>query len=356
MKNNVYIINSGQLVKKDNTLCFLEGKNKIPNVDKDDFEINNSYEDVIDDFEQEEILTKKILPIENINAIYCMNELRFNTKLLNFLGNKNIPMHFFNYYGTYIGSFIPRAKYQSGILLVEQVKKYSDNNQRMKIAKEFVRAASQNILNNLYYYKKKGSNLTDAINQIEDLVHLIYRAKYINELMGIEGKIHTIYYSSWERFLYKYANNFQRSKQPPLDPINTLISYTNTLVYTLVLNEILQTQLNPLISFLHEPSERRYSLSLDIAEIFKPIIADKVIFSLINNKRIDDEHFTEGLNFCHLNQEGKKIVLKEFDDKITTTLFIKKLNKDVSIRYLIRLECYKLIKAIMNIEEYKAGI
>ena len=65
--------------------------------------------------------------------------------------------------------------------------------------------------------------------------------------------------------------------------IRTLVSYVNTLVYTKVLSAIYNTQLNPTVSYLHEPGSRRFSLSLDIAEIFKPIIGDRLIFSLLNN-------------------------------------------------------------------------
>ncbi|MDL0298323.1 CRISPR-associated endonuclease Cas1, partial [Clostridioides difficile] len=74
---------------------------------------------------------------------------------------------------------------------------------------------------------------------------------------------------------------------PPKDPVNALMSFGNSIMYTNVLSEIYKTQLDPTISFLHEPSTKRFSLSLDIAEIFKPIIIDTIIFSLINNKRIN---------------------------------------------------------------------
>jgi len=73
----------------------------------------------------------------------------------------------------------------------------------------------------------------------------------------------------------------KREKHPPTNPLNALISFANSLVYTTVLSEIYHTQLNPCVSFLHQPGERRYSLALDIAEIFKPLIGDPIIFNLI---------------------------------------------------------------------------
>ena len=119
--------------------------------------------------------------------------------------------------------------------------------------------------------------------------------------------------------------------------VNTLISFLNSLVYTTVLSEIYKTQLDPTISFLHEPGVSRFSLSLDIAEVFKPIIADRLIFSLLNRNQIQDKHFTQGLEYLHLDENGSKIILSEYDKRLKQTINHKELNKEVSYRYLIRL-------------------
>ncbi len=84
--------------------------------------------------------------------------------------------------------------------------------------------------------------------------------------------------------------------------INSLISFVNTLIYTKVLGELYRTQLNPTISYLHEPGERRFSLSLDLAEVFKPLIGDRLIFSLLNRNQITENSFTKELNFLHLKK------------------------------------------------------
>ena len=128
----------------------------------------------------------------------------------------------------------------------------------------------------------------------------------VQELMGIEGNIRKTYYRSWKNFINQDIEFAKRIKNPPDNAINSIISYTNTLVYTRVLSEIYKTQLNPTISYLHEPSERRFSLCLDIAEIFKPIIADKLIFSMLNKKQITENDFEKGLNFLYINEEKRK--------------------------------------------------
>ena len=135
--------------------------------------------------------------------------------------------------------------------------------------------------------------------------------------------------------------------------IRTLISYVNTLVYTKVLSAIYNTQLNPTVSYLHEPGSRRFSLSLDIAEIFKPIIGDRLIFSLLNKKQITEKSFTKDLNYLHLTKEASRTIVDELDKKLQTTIKHKELNKNVSYEYLMKLECYKLIKHLLGEKEYE---
>ena len=191
---------------------------------------------------------------------------------------------------------------------------------------------------------------------IEDIEAGFEDSEEINDiqtLMGVEGRMRHRYYQTFNEIL-KWGISFEkRTKQPPEDPINTLISFGNSMMYTTVLSEIYKTQLDPTISYLHEPSTKRFSLSLDLAEIFKPLIIDSVIFSSINNRVItaDDFSFTDGI--CLLNDEGRKKFISAYENKLETTIKHRKLNRKVSYRYLIRLECYKLIKHLLGDQEYK---
>ena len=172
--------------------------------------------------------------------------------------------------------------------------------------------------------------------------------------MSIEGRIREIYYRAFDIITDNKFPFVQRIKHPPDNAMNAMISFGNHLMYTAILREIYQTQLNPTVSYLHEPGARRFSLALDISEIFKPIIVDRVIFSLINQNIITEEDFAEELNYCYLNETGRKKFIKAFDEKMTSTIQHRKLNKTMSYKTLIQIECYKLIKHLTDIEEYKA--
>ncbi|MFA5524647.1 MAG: type I-B CRISPR-associated endonuclease Cas1b [Tissierellales bacterium] len=295
---------------------------------------------------------KKNLKSEVTDEIYLFGEVSMNTKLLNFVAQQKVIIHIFNYYGFYSGSFYPRETNISGYLLVKQVKSYDDNSNRVRIAKEILKSASYNIYRNLRYYNGRGVELDVPMKEIQSLINRLDFGESINELMGIEGNIRKVYYSTWNDIVKQDINFEKRVKRPPDNMINSLLSFVNSLIYTTVLSEIYKTQLNPIISFLHEPATKRFSLCLDIAEIFKPLIGERMIFSLLNKNQITEDDFERESNFIYLKEPARKKILMEYDKRLDQTISHRDLGRDVSYRYLIRLECYKLIKDIIGEKEY----
>ncbi len=324
MKRDYYFYNDGIIRRKDNTITFMSEENG-----------------------------NRDLPIENMGNLYVMSDMSLNTSLINLLSKYGVCIHFFNYYSFYTGSFYPREQLVSGNIIVKQVEYYQDNEKRMMIARALIDGASYNIFRNLRYYNGRGKDVKIEMETIEDLRKNIPKTTGIKELMGYEGNIRKTYYSVWNKIIDQDIDFTKRVKNPPDNMINTLISFVNTLVYTKVLGEIYQTQLNPTISFLHEPGTRRFSLSLDIAEIFKPLLADRLIFSLLNRNQITEKSFTKNLNYLHLTKDASKTIVSELDAKLQTTIKHRDLDKSVSYQYLIRLECYKIIKHLLGEKEYE---
>jgi len=310
MDRSYYILKSGSLYREQNVIVF---------------ETNEG---------------KKFLPIENVKDIYLLGEVSLNTKLLNFLSQNEIILHVFNYYGYYSGSFFPREKYISGKLLVLQVEHYLDFEKRLFLAKKFIEGSIFNILRNLKEVKSQ------KIEDIKEIFFELKNANDIEKIMNIEGRIREIYYN-------EFFEIEKRTRKPPLDPINALISFGNSLLYATIISEIYITQLNPTISYLHEPSERRFSFALDISEIFKPIIVDSIIKRVLNLNIINENDFLKELNYCYLNDEGKRKFIKEYEEKLKSTIKHRKLKRKVSYRMLIRLECYKIMKHLLGDEIYE---
>jgi len=252
-----YISSNGRIQRKENTLYF---------------ELKDG--------------TKRAVPVEDVETIHIFGEVDLNTKVLNFLSQQNKTIHVYNYYGYYSGSFMPRERAMSGDLTVKQAKHYLDSDRRLFLAHSFIMGAGHHILRNLRPYRDTEAFQGAARKEL-DRAH---ESENIAELMGCEGRMRDAYYQAFNTILKNGFVLEKREKRPPTNPVNAMISFGNSMIYTTVLTEIYHTQLNATISYLHEPRERRYSLSLDLAEIFKPLIVDPVIFKLINNNmiRLDD--------------------------------------------------------------------
>ncbi|MFC5559119.1 type I-B CRISPR-associated endonuclease Cas1b [Ureibacillus thermophilus] len=321
---NLYLFNNGKLKRKDSTIYF-----------------------ILEDG------TKKVVPIEQVENLHIFSEMEFNTSFINLLNQKDVFLHFYNYYGYYSGSYIPRKKKVSGFVDVKQAEHVLNPALRMYLAQQLIYSAIHHILRNMRRHKEEVGELIEEILEFKKQVS---KAKDIPTLMGIEGKVRLAYYQGLNAMIKNKDFYFEkREKRPPRDPINALVSFGNSMMYTAVLSEIYKTQLNPAISFLHEPGSRRFSLALDLAEIFKPLITDNLIFSLVNKRSIQKKHF-EFIEdeICLLNETGRKIFIQEFENRMSTTIKHRKLNRQTSYRFLIRLECYKLIKHLIGDEDYRA--
>ncbi len=190
------------------------------------------------------------------------------------------------------------------------------------------------------------------MEKIDELRSTLKFCTTVEEIMGVEGNIRKIYYETWNYIINQNILFDKRVKNPPDNSINSIISYLNTLCYTKVLSQIYMTKIDPTISYLHEPSEKRFSLCLDISEIFKPIIVDRLIFSMFNKNHIKSDDFEKGLNYVYIKDKARMEITKQFDLKLQQTIKHKKFGRDVTYEYLIRLEIYKLIKYLTEDIEY----
>ena len=324
MKQTIYVFSDGELKRNNNTLYF-DGSS-----------------------------SKKYMPVENIGEMMIFGEVSIGKKLLEFVSKNEILLHFFNYYGYYVGTYYPREHYNSGFMILRQSEAYMDSGKRLALAKKFVSGSIANILKVLEYYENRGKEVSEFIKSIENFNSNALEARDIDTLMSYEGNSRNHYYKSLnliiDSVLFRYT---ERTRRPPETMLDALISFGNSLLYTTVLSEIYKTHLDPRIGYLHSTNFRSFTLNLDVSEIFKPIIVDRTIFSLLNKGMLKESHFMKELNGVYLNEKGRKVFVEEYQGKLETTINHKKLNREVSYRTLIRLELYKIEKHLMSDEEYK---
>ena len=324
MKKPIYIFSSGELKRKDNTLYF-----------------------------ENEEGQRKYIPVENTSQIYIFGEVNINKRFLEFLTQAEIMLHFFNRYEYYIGTYYPREHLNSGYMILKQAEYYLDYEKRLELARKFVEGSARNILNVIRYYKNRGKPLEHIEETIEELAEKIEFCKDTSELMGLEGNIRDMYYKGFDNIIENEDFIFEhRTRRPPQNHLNALISFGNSLLYVVVLSEIYKTHLDPRIGFLHTTNFRRFTLNLDIAEIFKPIIVDRIIFTLIGRRMITANDFDKDMGGILLKENSMKRFVEEFDAKLKTTIQHRELGRKVSYNRLIRMELYKLEKHLIGEQEY----
>jgi CRISPR-associated protein Cas1 len=312
MKRPVYITQMGVLERRGNTL-FLENENG-----------------------------KKAIPINSTSEIHCFKPVSLTSGAMKLLSEKNVPVHFYNKYGYYRGSYMPVEGQISGTVVIKQAAHYLNVEKRLYVAAQFVEGIKASMVNFLKSQRADYKSILDI--KIDGTTPA--------ELMGIESQLWREFYGVYATLL-KHFEFRERNRRPPRDEVNALISLGNSILYTITLSEIRKTYLHPAVSFLHEPIERRYSLALDIADIFKPVTVFRVILRLVNRRQIREEHFERDVGVI-LNREGLKTFLSELNDELNKKVLHPRLRRKVSVRYLIRLEGYSLVKHFLEDGKYKS--
>ena len=308
MKEHIYLLSNGIVYREQNTLV-IAGTEKF------------------------------VIPIKRIASLHVYGNISISSITLKLLSKNNVPVHFFSKIGTYYGSFFPYKYKQSGMVLLAQSKAFFER--REKIAKSMVEGLKNTILHFLKNHYER--------EIIEKIKSVDVSCDNVEKIRSDESKIWKHFYD----FLRSKLKNLEfdsRSYRPPKDEGNAVISFVNSLLYGAILNEIHNTELSPAISYLHEPMERRISLVLDIADIFKPAIMGNVLLNA--DKLLNDTYFEKEKFGVYLSREGRKKITELFENKMKTVVYSKKFKRKVSIRTVIRGECIRLRDALLSEKEY----
>lgn len=342
MPRDHYLFSNGRLRRRQNTLWLQKGdEDRRPGADAEDTGLPSG-----------ELTRKKVvIPVEAVDALHCFGEIDINSKLVVFLAQQRIPVHFYDYYGNYAATLYPREYLLSGRLTVAQVEHYLRREKRMRLAREFVGSALFNIRRTLLYYEKRvkpPGPIRESLRSVEREAKRVQEEPNVHTLMAAEGRARDAYYQAWPALLGpRVANAFpfiSRRRRPPSNALNAAISFGNSLCYAACVKALYRSALDPTISYLHQPGDRRYSLALDLAEVFKPLLVDRAIFRLIKTGRIQPDHFEPQLGGVYLTETGRRRFVEAWDERLRRTVRHRRLGRHVSYEHLIRLDAYGLVR------------
>jgi len=323
VRRKLFLLSSGRLERESNTLAFVAGEGK------------------------------RFIPVKDVSSIYMFGELDLNKRALELLARERIPLHLFDFYGHYFGSFLPRRHYNAGIVTLRQAEHYMDPAKRLYLARRFVTGSIGNMLAVLRYYRGRGIDARAEVEALESARAAVDGAEGIEALMGVEGNAREAYYGAWNLVLPEEFRYARRTRRPPRSRLDALMSMGNSLIYAAVLEEIHRTHMDPRIGYLHATDSRKFSLNLDISELFKPAVVDRTIFSLVNRSAMGDGDFSSDLGGVFLSDAGKRKLLEEFEAHMESKVLHRRLGRNVSYRELIRIEVYKLERHVVEGAPYE---
>jgi CRISP-associated protein Cas1 len=317
----LYLVSGSKISRRDNTVCITPKEGKA-----------------------------RLFPVESLRHIVVAGSAQFNSELLAFLGKRGVRLSFLDYYGNFSGSLEGANPHTAGAVHLAQAAIILDTEKRLTLAKHFLSAALHNLLANLRYYSYRGNALLQpTVTAIQKHMHNLQEAHSVEQLMGCEGLARQEYYAAWQYINPALAIE-RRTRRPPTDRINALISFCNGLVYSLCKNELAKTHLDVTLSFIHAPTQARASLALDLAEIFKPVLADKIIFGLVNRHMLFDSDFEEADNLCRFTEAGRRKVVESFREKVD----LEQLDDVRGYRIIVLREAFHLQAHVLGMIPYKA--
>ena len=346
MPRDHYLFSNGRLRRRQNTLWFEKADEKRE---------PSGAEGGTGEPSGELTGEKAVLPVEAVDALHLFGEVDLNSKLVVFLARQRIPVHVYDYYGNYSATLYPREYLLSGRLTVAQVRHYTSTRKRMVLARAFVAASLFNIRRTLLYHEKRADDreaVKEGLRVVEREADRLEDEEGVQELMAAEGRARDAYYQTWPALLGPRVGALfpfeGRRRRPPSNPLNALISFGNSLCYAACLKALYRTALDPTVSYLHEPGDRRYSLALDLAEVFKPILVDRAIFRLLKTGRLQPHHFEQRLGGVYLTEAGRRRFVEAWDERMQRTVKHRGLGRHVSYERLIRLDAYRLVRHLTD--------
>ena len=297
------------------------------------------------------------IPLKALDVINIYSSVILDSGFLKRAMENNLCINVFDEHGELEGRFIPNAPLKSPMVTHAQLQSYFDTEMRLYLARQFVRASIHNLRLVIRYYHKTAPQdfYVMTLDEINAIDKQIKSCEDYENLLLLEARARKEYYKCFDFFIKSEDFVFEkRTRRPPENEINALLSFGNTVLYSTIAIRINKSPLDIRVGYLHATNScRTESLNLDVAEIFKPLIVDRVIFTLINMRSIKKEHFqTEQNDAVYLNEAGKRVFLRAFYAKLDEGLTLK--DRYFTYSMLLDEEVRKLVRHFRSGEPYKA--
>ena len=295
------------------------------------------------------------LPIHTLEGVVCFGRVGISPFALGLCGERGVSVAFL----TQSGRLLSRMSGpQNGNILLRrcQFQRAESPELTAIIAKSFVTGKISNARTVLLRFMRDHSEETrdelveQVVRRLKVILHTLWRPTNLtlDQIRGMEGDAAKVYFSVFDKMILSEKESFffhDRSRRPPLDKVNALLSF----VYSLLANDVRtaceSTGLDPQMGFLHADRSGRPSLALDIMEELRPFLADRLVLSLINRRQVSPSGFqTRETGSVIMNDTTRKTVLRAFQERKNETITHPYLGENVTLGLIPHLQARLLAR------------
>jgi CRISP-associated protein Cas1 len=288
---------------------------------------------------------KQSIPAQTIEEVVLMGNPQVTGDALMYALELGMPVHYLSPFGKYLGAALPGHS-RNGQLRLAQYGAYKDADAKLTIVKAMVTAKIHNQYAVLYRHGQKE-------NPLKLRKALVEQQHSVDQVRGVEGLAAREYFAGWTAMLPQVWNFSGRNRRPPTDPINALLSFGYALLQGQVTAAAHLAGLDPYIGYLHEVHHGQPAMVLDLMEEFRPLVTDNLVLSVINNRAIQPDDFTESLGAYRLSENGRRTFLQAFDRKMNDVFKHPIFGYQCSYRRAIALQARLLSKHLQEGVPYK---
>ncbi|MCX7698428.1 MAG: type I-C CRISPR-associated endonuclease Cas1c [Candidatus Goldbacteria bacterium] len=264
------------------------------------------------------------VPVHNLESIIYFGYKGVSHSVLGMCAEKGICFTFLSPNGRFLARV--EGPVSGNVLLRKKQYRISDDKtESAKLAKLFVMAKITNartVLSRAIRDHSDNINIEKVKKVINDLALMIYKVERntdLEEIRGIEGMASNLYFSVFNELIVAQKDDFyfkDRSRRPPRDNINALLSFVYTLLVHDCRSALETVGLDPAVGFLHRDRPGRPSLALDLMEELRSYMADRIVLSLINRLQVTKDSFekSEG-GEIRMNETAKRILLETWQKR-----------------------------------------
>lgn len=295
------------------------------------------------------------IPIATTNVINVYSNVVMDSGFLTRVMKKGLCVNIFDQHDHLVGRFTPERPLHAPKVTFEQLEFYYNTKKRINVAKKFVLAAIHHQQLNIRYYNRhdRRDTFSAAIKAMDDIEKQVKACESPEELLLLEARAKAAYYDCFDFFIK--AENFafeHRSRRPPHNEVNALLSFGNMVLYNQLASIINQSPLDIRVGCLHSTNRRKESLNLDFADVYKPLIVDRTALALINRRALQPYHFAYGEDGgMYLTAEGKRIFLDALYDKLADLHQVG--DQTLSYRSIMTMDVQAFVRFFRDGERYK---